>query len=212
MMRETLTFQARKRQNTKGSLLRRLPPHRRGGVFAPNGSLEDVLLEGPGCYSRTMATDQDLDFPGGTPDERELLLRWLGYLRGAILRKVEGVSDTDARWRPDGKLMSLLGVVNHLTHVEWRWIDGHMRGEPVSRSEQEFNPGPELNVATAVVAYRQRGHATDAWVRSTSLDQSSPGGDARDLRWVLLHLINETARHAGHADATRQLLDGTTGE
>ncbi len=54
---------------------------------------------------------------------------------------------------------------------------------------------------------------TDAVVRSLpSLAEPCVWGDDTDLRWVLLHLINETARHAGHADATRELLDGTTGE
>src|SRR6266508_586054 len=77
-----------------------------------------------------MATDQKPDFPAGAPDERELLLRWLGFLRGAVIRKIEGLSEDEARWRPNGRLISLLGIVNHLTHVEWRWIDGGMRGEP----------------------------------------------------------------------------------
>ena len=152
------------------------------------------------------------DFPTGTPDERELYLRWLAYLRGAVLRKVEGLSEADARWTPDGALISLLGVVNHLTRVEWRWIDGGILGRDVSRSEEEFRPGPELGVAAAVAAYRRRAAATDELVRSTELATPCRWGDGADLRWVLLHLINETARHAGHADATRELLDGTTGE
>ena len=103
-----------------------------------------------------MATEQELRFPTGTSDERELFLRWLGYLRGAIMRKIEGLSDEDARLRPDGKLISLLGIVNHLTHMEWRWIEGGMLGRAVSRSEEEFSPGPELTVAAALVAYRAR--------------------------------------------------------
>ncbi len=165
------------------------------------------------AYLGTVSADQELGFPGGTSDERELFLRWLGYLRGAVLRKVEGLSDRDARWTPDGSLISLLGIVNHLTHVEWRWIEGAMRGEKVSRSEEEFSPGLELTVDAAQVAYRERAIATDAVVRSmSSLAEPCSWGDNRDLRWVLLHLINETARHAGHADATRELLDGTTGE
>ncbi len=129
------------------------------------------------------------------------------------MRKVEGLSDRDARWTPNGSLISLLGIVNHLTHVEWRWMEGGMRGEKVSRSEEEFNPPLELTVDAALVAYRERAIATDAVVRSIlSLAEPCRWGDNRDLRWVLLHLINETARHAGHADATRELLDGTTGE
>ncbi len=160
-----------------------------------------------------MSTDRELNFPGGNPDERELLLLWLGYLRGAVLRKVEGVGEADARWTPNGRLISLLGIVNHLTQVEWRWIDGGMCGENVSRSEEEFSPGPALTVGAAVAAYRERAAATDATVRSLpSLAEPCRFGEGRDLRWVLLHLINETARHAGHADATRELLDGATGE
>jgi uncharacterized damage-inducible protein DinB len=162
-----------------------------------------------------MTTDQEIGFPRGNSDERELLLSWLGYLRGAVVRKMAGLTDKQARWTPDGALISLLGIVSHLTNVEWRWIDGGMLGEQVSRSEQEFAPGPELTADQAVAAYHVRAIRTDAVVRSTrSLTEPCDRGDdkTRDLRWVLLHLINETARHAGHADATRELLDGTTGE
>lgn len=160
-----------------------------------------------------MTTDSEPGFPAGHPDDRELLLQWLGYLRGAVLRKVAGLTETQARWTPDGALISLLGIVNHLTRVEWRWIDGAMGGEQTGRSEAEFSPGPELTVDHAVAAYRQRAAETDAAVRSMpSLTEPCRSGDGTDLRWVLLHLINETARHAGHADATRELLDGTTGE
>jgi uncharacterized damage-inducible protein DinB len=159
-----------------------------------------------------MPTDDDLGFPAGDPDERELFLRWLAYLRGAVARSLEGLDETQARWTPDGALIPLLGVINHLTHVEWRWIEGGMRGNQVSRSEEEFRPGPELTVDAALRAYREQAAATDAAVRSMPLTTPCAYGDATDLRWVLLHLINETARHAGHADATRELLDGTTGE
>ena len=159
-----------------------------------------------------MAWDAGIDFPGGTTDERELYLRWLRFLRGAVLRKIEGLTDEAARWRPDGALIPLLGIVNHLTHVEWRWIDGGMCGEDVSRSDAEFDPGPELTVDVAVAAYRDRAAATEAAVRSMALTEPCRWGEGTDLRWVLLHLINETARHAGHADATRELLDGTVGE
>lgn len=73
-------------------------------------------------------------------------------------------------------------------------------------------PGSELTVAAAVSAYRTRASLTDQTVRSLPLHTRCALEEGTDLRWVLLHLINETARHAGHADATRELLDGTTGE
>lgn len=154
----------------------------------------------------------EADFPKGHSDERELYLDWLGFLRGAVLGNVEGISDEQARWRPNGALIPLLGIVNHLTRVEWRWIDGGMRGAEVERSEEEFNPGPEVTLERAIAAYRERAGATDDLIRSMPLEASCRFGDQTDLRWVVLHLINETARHAGHADATRELLDGTTGE
>jgi uncharacterized damage-inducible protein DinB len=157
----------------------------------------------------------DIGFPAGDADETELLLQWLGYLRRAVTRNLDGLDDAESRWTPQGRLISLLGIVNHLTRVEWRWVAGGFGGVDVSRSEEEFMPGTELSLDAALDAYRARTVATDAAIRSMALDQTSdPAGWAggHELRWVVLHLINETARHAGHADATRELLDGTTGE
>lgn len=65
--------------------------------------------------------------PGPLTDERELLLAWLQFLREAVLRKGEGLDEDQVRWRPDGRLISIAGIVNHLTHVEWRWIRGATR-------------------------------------------------------------------------------------
>jgi hypothetical protein len=132
-----------------------------------------------------------------------------------VLRNIQGLDEAQARWSPDGKLIPLLGIVNHLTNVEWRWIDGGFSGAHVSRTEQEFAPGQDLTRSEAVAAYRQRAIVTDSTVRALPLAEvAEPGtwAEGNDLRWVVLHLINETARHAGHADATRELLDGKTGE
>ncbi|MDK3258743.1 DUF664 domain-containing protein [Blastococcus capsensis] len=149
--------------------------------------------------------------PAPDADERELVLAWLDHLRESILSKLEDLSEEQARWRPAGALICVLGIVDHLTHVEWRWIDGQMQGAAVYRSEAEFSPGPELTVPDAVRRYRDRGVATAAAVRAMPVTRPCTDGSGRDLRWVLLHLVEETARHAGHADATRELLDGVTG-
>jgi uncharacterized damage-inducible protein DinB len=159
--------------------------------------------------------DDKVGFPVGSEDDKELFLQWLGYLREAVIRNLDGLDDAQARWNPDGRLISPLGVVCHLTQVEWRWIDGGFGSAEVSRSEEEFRPGPEVTVDAAVRAYRHRAKMTDTAIRSLELTQrSDPSSwaEGHDLRWVVLHLINETARHAGHADATRELLDGKTGE
>jgi len=108
-----------------------------------------------------VCADDELGFPRGTADERALFLRWLRFLRGAVIGKVDGLSDDQARWTPPGALISLLGIINHLTRVEWRWIDGGMHGQETSRSDAEFTPGPELTVQAAVAAYRKRAAATD---------------------------------------------------
>jgi uncharacterized damage-inducible protein DinB len=157
----------------------------------------------------------ELQPPAATGDERELLLGWLEYLRQAVIEKAAGLSEDDVRWQPDGALIALIGIVNHLTHVEWRWIDGsYLRDPSVSRSEEEFHVGPERTLDEVLAAYRRRAARTDASVRA------APGLEAPcfhpvfrgiDLRWVVVHLIEETARHAGHADATRELLDRERG-
>jgi uncharacterized damage-inducible protein DinB len=159
-----------------------------------------------------VASDDEPDLPSGTDDERELLLGWLSFLRGALLRNLEGLDDEQAHWTPEGQLLPIIGIVNHVTNVEWRWIDGGFLGATVSRHESEFRPARTLSAEAARDRYRERAARTDATVRSLPLDTAHADQDGRDLRWVLLHLINETARHCGHADATRELLDGTTGE
>jgi uncharacterized damage-inducible protein DinB len=153
---------------------------------------------------------EDVSFPAGNPDELELLLSWLAFLRGAVLRKAIGITDEQARWQPDGKLLPLVGIVHHLTNVERRWIDGAMLGEPTRKDADEYRP--DLPIALAIDVYRARAEATDSAVRRMADLRAPTQDETADLRFVLLHLINETARHAGHADAVRELLDGTVGE
>jgi hypothetical protein len=157
-----------------------------------------------------MGALEDVSFPAGTPDEVELFLSWLAFLRGAVLRKALGITDEQAQWRPDGKLLPLVGIVHHLTNVERRWIDGAMLGEPTYKDADEYQP--DLPIALVIDVYRARAEATDAAVRRMADLRTLTRDGAADLRFVLIHLVNETARHAGHADAVRELLDGTVGE
>jgi uncharacterized damage-inducible protein DinB len=155
-------------------------------------------------------------FPSPTSDERELLLAFLAHQREMVVATLGGLTDEQARWQPDGKLISLIGIVTHLTQVEWRWIDGSLLRQQVSRTEEEFHPGDDVTLAHAVAAYEQRARDTEAAVRAASgLDAPcvgrAPGLEGMDLRFVLVHLIEETAHHAGHADSTREMLDGATG-
>ena len=150
--------------------------------------------------------------PPAIADERELLLAFLQLQRELVAASTVGVSEEQARWRPDGRLISLIGIVNHLTHVERRWIDRSYGGQAVAkRSEEEFTVGPDRTLEEVVAAYADRAAATDRTVRAApGLDAPcrGPAQSTVDLRWVLLHLIEETAHHAGHADSTREMLDG----
>ena len=158
--------------------------------------------------------------PEPTSDERELLLRYLQLQRELVVSATAGLTEEQARWRPDGdRLIPLIGIVNHLVHVEARWIDGsYARKQVPWRSETEFTVADDHTLDEVVDAYAARADATDQIVRAApGLDAPClvPPGfpyDEIDLRWVLLHLIEETAHHAGHADSTREMLDGHTSD
>ncbi len=144
-----------------------------------------------------------------TSDERELLLRFLQLQRDMVVSSTIGLTDEQSRWTPDGRLIALAGIVNHLTHVEWRWINGSLLDEPVSRDEAEFDVGPDRTLAELIRTYDERARLTDQVIRAADGLEEPCGGGAFDLRYVVIHLIEETAHHAGHADATRELLDDT---
>src|SRR5262249_37764694 len=154
--------------------------------------------------------------------ERELLLRFLQRQREEVVATAEGLSDAQARWTPDGRLLPILGIVNHLTHVEWRWIEGRYLGRAFPPRTDEFAV-ENLAVAQARDGHWAQAQQTDALGRAApSLEEPCLGREGDfppahtllgvpeplDLRWAVLHLIEETAHHAGHADATRELLDG----
>ena len=150
--------------------------------------------------------------PGVHADEREQMVAFLRTQRALVAASATGLTDQQAHWRPDGKLIPIIGIVNHLTHVEGRWIDGSYLRRPVPpRSEEEFTVAPGRGLAAVMDADRARADRTDAAVLAApdlAVPCLHPHHTGIDLRWVLLHLIEETAHHAGHADSTREMLDG----
>jgi uncharacterized protein DUF664 len=175
---------------------------------------EGIVTVAEAIRRASVTTIAWMAYPDPAADEGELFVRWLDFLRASLLGKLEGLSEEQARWHPDGKLLPVLGVVNHLIQVEWRWIDGAFVGAETSRSEDEFHPAAAVAVSDIVTAYHIRAADTAMVIRgaaSLSIPCAHPMAKGRDLRWVLVHLVEETARHAGHADATRELLDGATG-
>jgi hypothetical protein len=145
-------------------------------------------------------------------DERTTVLALLQFQRDSMVRKVTGVGDESARRQLVGSGTTLLWLVRHMAGAELRWVVNRFAGEDVEIVD-EIDPGDTL--ADAVAAYRGTWARVDAIVAATpSLEEHSRidvGATPVNLRWILMHLLEETARHAGHADILREQLDGDTG-
>lgn len=157
-------------------------------------------------------------------DERATLLAMLQYTRDTAAEKCRGLDAAGAAAAPlpGSPLMSIGGVVNHLRWVEHSWIENRFVGGPDlgpwtdESPDQEFVDGATLPLAEVLEGYVEQAGRTDALVLSLDLDDRSVtplrSGERPTLRWVLLHLIEENARHDGHLDILRELYDGTTGD
>jgi uncharacterized damage-inducible protein DinB len=157
-------------------------------------------------------------------DERTMLVSWLEYHRGTLAVKCDGVSDDQLRIRSvEPSTMSLLGLVRHMADVERHWFRQVLQGEdaaPIFFSDTDPD-GDFDNVDTASVdeAFRtwreQCETARDAVDAAESVDDLSVGLKHEQhvsLRWILVHMIEEYARHNGHADLLRERIDGAVGE
>lgn len=154
-------------------------------------------------------------------DEREVLLGFLDAQRNALRTALHGLTEQEARLAPSASTLSVAGLVKHAASVEREWT-GMIRQEPSSNDFEKhaasFQPG-DISVADLLKDYEQAADDTDAAVlAAVDLNQPVPipkdvpwfpkDIDAWNVRWVLVHLIEETARHAGHADIVRESVDG----
>jgi uncharacterized damage-inducible protein DinB len=155
-------------------------------------------------------------------DERVLLEGFLDYHRDTLLWKCTDLTPDQLRLRPVPTTnLSLLGLVRHLADVERGWFRCGVAGEdlpPIFFTEQELDldidPPPDADPDADFATYRAEVAACRAAVRDRGLDDTflSRRGNTISLRWVYLHMIEEYARHNGHADLIRQAIDGATGE
>lgn len=158
----------------------------------------------------------DLRPPGLDADERTTLLTFLDYLRECVAAKAEGVPDDAGRAAGVPSGTSLLGLVKHLTAVEFNWFEWAYAGSGLPLCDDEARPGPEESGADLVAAYRAAIVRANAVITACD-DLDRPGARSLretappSMRWLLVHMIEETARHAGHADILRELYDGSTG-
>jgi uncharacterized damage-inducible protein DinB len=165
--------------------------------------------------------------PGQAPaltDERELLLAYIAHLRDGVRYAAFGLTDEQARLTPTAGTLSIGGLIKHLAEMERGWLDLVLQRER-ERSQQSYMEGfrllPDETLAGVLATYEAVAKETEAAIRGIAdLDQPVPvpkgvpwfpdDVDAWSVRWVLLHLIEETARHAGHADIIRESIDGAT--
>jgi len=165
-------------------------------------------------------TELDL---GARAGERQLLTGFLDWNRAIVEHKVEGLSQDAARrvMTPSG--VSPLGIVNHLAWTERTWMRARFAGENVPLSfgadgtnTVQFELARDDTTASVVAFYTSEVEESRRIVAATpSLDQLSqqpaPLYGHFTLRWVLMHLLEETARHLGHLDIMREAIDGRTG-
>jgi uncharacterized damage-inducible protein DinB len=156
-------------------------------------------------------------------DERTQLTTFLDYTRDTARAKCEGVSAEGARTAPlpGSPLMTISGLINHLRWVEYYWFQVVFLGEEDEGPWTEEDPDREMRIAVDIPLddllreYAEQSARYAELVAAHDLDARAKGtvrsGLTVDLRWILHHLIEETARHNGHLDILRELIDGTTG-
>jgi uncharacterized damage-inducible protein DinB len=156
--------------------------------------------------------------PSSGLGEVDTALAFLAELRESVIAKLDGLDARSAAAMPLASKTSLTGLVRHLTDAEQYWTRFVFAAEPdidFYGFEESWDVDPPPDPDEAVARYRRVGHRTEHIVRAaTSPEQVAArdhGDGAPTLRWILAHLIEETARHAGHADVLRELHDGAIG-
>jgi uncharacterized damage-inducible protein DinB len=152
--------------------------------------------------------------------EQEMLRDWLDWHRATLLRKCAGLDAAQLATRvvPPSNL-SLLGLVRHMSDTERGWVRQTYRGERVAdlyyRSDVPDADFEEANPAVAeedIERYRAECRAVDAALDDAGLDDTFTFREKTiSVRWMLQHLVEEYARHNGHADLIREVIDGSTG-
>ncbi|HZA41193.1 MAG TPA: DinB family protein [Actinomycetota bacterium] len=152
--------------------------------------------------------------------EKEVLAGFLDHYRSTMLEICSGLSEDQLRRAMVPSGTSLLGMIHHLVYVERGWFDEAIAGLAVDYPFDEDDPDvdfrvpPDMSVDDVFDLYRQQCARSREILKEVALDDQIKG-EARsadyNVRWVVVHMIEETARHAGHADILREQIDGATG-
>ena len=162
--------------------------------------------------------------PAFIGDERQLLVGFLDYFRTVFLRKVEDLDDDQSRMKVASSDMDLLGMTRHLADVERWWFRMVFTSETDTGiydsdddPDLDWHHSPDDTLADAVVHWHAEvARAREIVTAAPTLDQigelSTTHRGEISLRWILIHMIEEYARHSGHADYLREAIDGATGD
>ncbi|RZT84838.1 uncharacterized protein DUF664 [Pseudonocardia sediminis] len=166
----------------------------------------------PEITSARRARRTDTKPPQTAGDEKSVLLGFLDYLRDAVAAKAEGAPDPQVRTPGVPSGTSVLGLVKHLTAVE----GSYFLGVDVRNWAATHRPAPGETPEELFAAYRdvvRRANEVIATYDDLALPAPLPPRktSAPSMRWLLVHMIEETGRHAGHADILREQIDGATG-
>ncbi|MGB3304779.1 MAG: DinB family protein [Thermomicrobiales bacterium] len=154
--------------------------------------------------------------------EKSMMLGFLNWHRDTLLCKIDGLTDEELRRPHDPSGLTLLGLVKHLTDVERSWFREVVAGEDLSALWDDSDPQrywriePHETTAEIIAGYSAEVAAANALLDEIGMDEPVHAARAEDtgmtVRWVVLHMIEETARHNGHADLIREAIDGQTGQ
>ena len=155
-----------------------------------------------------------------TGDEKTSLHVALQRHRDVVLWKIEGLDDDQLRHPMTPSGTSLLGIVKHLAAVEYSWFCSTFGREMEPMPFDEEDPEADLRIspdettADVVAFYNRACRAADEAIDEVGIEELGKAwfGDLVSMRWVLIHMVEETARHAGHMDILRELIDGATGD
>ncbi|MFD1829360.1 DinB family protein [Streptomyces desertarenae] len=173
------------------------------------------MTDAEGAAGERGAARGDVRPPEVDADERATLLTFLDYLRDAVAAKAAGVPEEAARTPGVPSGTSLLGLVRHLAAVEHNWFVWAYAGEGELLPDDE-PPEPGATVGEALAAYRRAVRRSNGIVAACGRLDVPGARSLREtppptMRWILVHMIEETARHAGHADILRERIDGSAG-
>jgi uncharacterized damage-inducible protein DinB len=154
--------------------------------------------------------------PRNDDGELDTALAFLDFVRGCVLKKVEGLDEEQLRRRLVASDTTLLGLVQHLTDGERYWLGYTLAGDE-RWGDVDFSMvvPADRSAADVIADYRAAIAEADAHVAAAgspdALTAKPVDDERKTLRWVLTHHAGEVTRHAGHADILRELIDGATG-